>query len=474
MVEKKGIGAPQMSLCETQAVWEVTPMNQIKRRKPYRAVIVKPEMSRSILDRTESEDLVVAIDVAKEKMVAAVVDKEHSVLATVKWHHPGQSALFYDLVGELAAERRVEVAMEPTGTYGDALRFQLSERGIAVFQVSPKLVHDARELYDGVPSSHDAKACGIISMLHLGKRSRPYGAMSASRRNMKAATATLYRYERQFIRERSQLEAMLARLWPGITEILNLGTKSLLSLLSEFGCPEAVMANAERSREILTQVSKHKLSEKRIEAVLKSAESGHGETPCLVEVTAVRLLAADALRSRLSVAQAKKQLTLLAAGDEAAKPLIPVIGKVSAGALIAEVGDLREYDSPASLLRCVGLNLKECSSGQFKGKLRITKRGAPRARHYLFYAALRLIYRDPVVRAWHAKKRRRSSESGLLAVVAVMRKLTSALWHVARGAKFDASKLYDTSRLRINADRVLPKPRFGVEEQGFVDAAILG
>lgn len=447
-------------------------MTQTKKRKPYRTVVVKPEMSRSILTLTKSEQLVVAIDVAKEKMVAAVLDSEQSVLTTIRWSHPRESEAFYGFVEGLASERQLDVAMEPTGTYGDALRFHLSERGIAVYQVSPKLVHDARELYDGVPSSHDAKACGIIGMLHLGKRSRRYHPMDTSRRNMKAATATLYRYERQFIRERSQLDAMLARFWPAVTELLGLGTKSLLALLAEFGCPGAIVARPDEAREILTETSKQKLSDKRIEAVLRSAELGHGEEPCSTEVEAVKLLATDALRTRACVAQAKKQLERLADDNDAVKPLIAVLGKVSAGALIAEVGDLRQFESPGSLLRCVGLNLKECSSGQLKGKLRITKRGAPRARHYLFYAALRLIYRDPVVRAWHAKKRRRSSESGLLAVVAVMRKLTAALWHVARGSTFDASKLYDTTRLAVDTGRVLPKPHFG-EDQQISDAATL-
>ncbi|MCP5093577.1 MAG: IS110 family transposase, partial [Gammaproteobacteria bacterium] len=62
-----------------------------------------------------------AIDVAKEKMVAAVLDSEQSVLTTIKWSHPDQSATFYEFVECLASERQVDVVMEPTGTYGDAL-----------------------------------------------------------------------------------------------------------------------------------------------------------------------------------------------------------------------------------------------------------------------------------------------------------------------------------------------------------------
>lgn len=39
----------------------------------------------------------------------------------------------------------------------------------------------------------------------------------------------------------------------------------------------------------------------------------------------------------------------------------------------------------------------------------------------------------------------------LKAVTAVMRKLALALWHVAQGDAFDASKLFDTARLQLPA-----------------------
>ena len=35
------------------------------------------------------------------------------------------------------------------------------------------------------------------------------------------------------------------------------------------------------------------------------------------------------------------------------------------------------------------------------------------------------------------------------AVVAVMRKLARALWHVGQGKRFDAAKLFDVSRLGL-------------------------
>jgi hypothetical protein len=61
---------------------------------------------------------------------------------------------------------------------------------------------------------------------------------------MQAATSTLYRYEKQFTRERQQLDAMLARFWPGLTDLLSTGSKSVLLLLTEMRSAAAVAARS--------------------------------------------------------------------------------------------------------------------------------------------------------------------------------------------------------------------------------------
>jgi transposase len=42
----------------------------------------------------------------------------------------------------------------------------------------------------------------------------------------------------------------------------------------------------------------------------------------------------------------------------------------------------------------MGLNLVEHSSGTYQGQLRISKRGSPRVRQWLYMAALRLLRRE--------------------------------------------------------------------------------
>ena len=53
----------------------------------------------------------------------------------------------------------------------------------------------------------------------------------------------------------------------------------------------------------------------------------------------------------------------------------------------------------------MSLNLKERSSGQHQGQLKITKRGSSVARRWLFFAALR-IAPSGVVRPWFEAKKK--------------------------------------------------------------------
>lgn len=104
--------------------------------------------------------------------------------------------------------------MEPSGTYGDALAWQLRQRGVVLYRVSPKRVHDVAEVFDGVPSLHDAKAAYLIGRLHLQGISQPLPQPSATRREVKAVLTEL-----RVVKERQQsamnrLEAHLSRHWP--------------------------------------------------------------------------------------------------------------------------------------------------------------------------------------------------------------------------------------------------------------------
>ncbi len=419
-------------------------------KRRYRAVAVKDVQVERLTEVLQGQRIVVAIDIAMEWMFAAVMSEDLTVHVTVKWSHPRETRSFLELVDQLGRAGDVEVAMEPSGTYGDALRHALLKRGWPVFRVSPKRTHDAAEVYDGVPSLHDAKSAAIIAKLHLDGASREWPLKSERARTLAAAVKLLGVHEKAFRSNRNRLAAVLARYWPEVGQWLALDSATLLELLSAYGGPETVAQDRDGASELMRRIGGGMLAGAKVEAVAASASTTLG-VPMVEEERAVTMaLAREARRSQREAQKARARLKELSAGCDVTNAMAPTVGQVTAAVIFAAVGDPSEYGSAKAFLKATGLNLREHSSGKQKGGLHITKRGSGLARMYLFMAALRLIHKDPVVRAWYERKvHRQGGTQKAKAVVAVMRKLVMALFHVGRGAPFDARKLFDVSRLTI-------------------------
>jgi transposase len=422
----------------------------MKKRAYHRTPI--GEFSPSSLPKSnDGSRIVLAIDVAKRDMVAAITNDRAEVLATVAWKHPEQTPRLLEVLGELRADARtIEAAMESSGTYGDTLRRQLQEAGVVVYQVSGKRVNDAKVVYDGVASLHDAKSSAIIAKLHVDGRSAVWEDRSEDERALKAAVSTMDLYQVQYLRLVHQLESWLARHWPEVTELVEVTSATLLALLARIGGPGDVAADPEAARRLMTGMSHRLMAPEKIERVIASATTTVGVPLVHHERLALSTLANEAHRAVRLYKVSKHALEKLAQGGPS-QAVAPAVGNTTAAVLYTEVGDPRRFASAQAYMKAFGLNLKEKSSGMYTGRLRITKAGPGRARQYLWLAVYRWRRRDPIAQAWYEAKVRRDGGSKARAVVALMRKLVKALYHVARGAPFDSAKLFDVARLGLAA-----------------------
>ena len=84
------------------------------------------------------------------------------------------------LLVPLARGRQLRVALEPSGTYGDALRQACQDAGLSVLRVSPKAAHDYAEVFDGVPSQHDGKDAGVVAELAAHGKGWPWDYQPSS------------------------------------------------------------------------------------------------------------------------------------------------------------------------------------------------------------------------------------------------------------------------------------------------------
>ena len=110
---------------------------------------------------------------------------------------------------------------------------------------------------------------------------------------------------------------------------------------------------------------------------------------------------------------------------------IPGCGAYGSLALASRIGDIGRFPRPASLANYWGLTPGCRNSGEATDRLgSITKQGSAMARFILAQVTLHVLRRDAHVRAWYARiKRRRGSK---IARVAVMRRLTTVIWHMVK------------------------------------------
>jgi transposase len=422
------------------------------KKRIYRRVAVKDVSVEGLLHKLPEPVVIVALDVAKHAMVAAFAAADAGVVATVSFRHPDESSVWLALLaGLIAGGKRVEVVMEPSGSYGDALRHQLRSLGAAVYRVGSKRTHDAAELFDAVPSMHDAKAAAVLSRLHLSGLSAAWVERSDPMRELSAALSTMELHQEHYLRNLNVLEALLARHWPELLEHLQLTSASMLALIARIGGPSEVAAGPAQATELLRGMSHGLMKPERIAAAVGCASTSLGAPMLSLERARLQHLAQELHRSLKEFKHARQLVLELGAALPEVASLGAVVGMVTAAVLVTEVGSAKDFGCAHAYVKALGLNLREKSSGARTGRPSLTKRGSSRARMVLWMAVLRWVQTDATARAWYQRKVERDGGRKKPALAALMRKLAKALYHVGRGEALDVRKLFDCDRLGIPA-----------------------
>lgn len=425
------------------------------KKRIYQAIRVKGLDFQAISQRCKETRLTIGVDVAKSMQFASLMLEDKACMGIVKWNQldssENQEAM--QLFARLAeSASSVDLVLEPSGTYGDPLRYRAEAMGLNVYRVNPKRCRDYAEVFDGVASRHDGKSAMLLGRLHLEGFSDPWEASEESLRDMKALVKEADIHQSSLVRNLGRLEGWAARHWPELHKLMPLRRTTVLELLLAYGSPCRVAQAGAEAEQLIEKVGGHWLGRSKPAAIVKSARETMGVAMSEGERSLVRALADEILRSRAALAKVEKRLKDRGKQEPSIAAIAPTVGELTSVVLFVELGNPNRFPSAKSYLKAPGLNLKECSSGQHVGRLMLSKRGSSRARRWLYLAALRLIQNDRLTKAWYEKKLRRDGgKVRQKAVVAVMRKLVLALWHVAKGEAFDSSKLFDAGNLSNSA-----------------------
>ena len=128
---------------------------------------------------------------------------------------------------------------------------------------------------------------------------------------------------------------------------------------------------------------------------------------------------------------------------------IPAIGTVNFAHFLGEIGELTRFSHWQQIRKYAGYNLVENSSGEHKGKSKISKRGRHMLRSVLYQMALVMIAKNKEIKQLYGylTKRKDNPLKKKQAVVAVIGKILSIIFAlVKKDEKYDSTKVFNQER----------------------------
>jgi transposase len=368
--------------------------------------------------RTRRDRLLVGIDIAKAQHVAQV-RLAHTRIVEAKLAIPNTQGGFAAFWARLAAHRmatgvpEIVCAVEPTGTYHQALATFLEQQGATVVFVNNHVAQLNRRTLDGTWSKSDPKdAHNLCDLLEQGKvlfYSLPGEPL-----------ADLRHLVRLLRRARAEQGACKARF-----------ATTLLPQWGPMGDPLPVA-----------------LLPAPLQRLVPPARRGRAAAGTALPAglaAACADLAAQLTAVQARIAGLEAALVRVAAPLPAYRLLrtIPGVGPTVAAILVAEIGDIAWYTKFSQLRKLAGLDIVRQQSGQWAGTGRISKAGRALLRWALYQAALGAA-RTPAGRArLDALRAKRAGDrfAFFKATVELAAKLLRVVWGVWRsGRPYDPAR----------------------------------
>lgn len=402
---------------------------------------MKKSKSRK-LELVNNRVLIVGIDIGKRKHFARFLYADRHISGPFSFQNTREGfTKLTDKVLKLINEgsyHSAVVGLESTGHYWKPLAYHLDRfTDLRLVQVNPAHVKKAKEIYDSSPGKTDQKDPGVIAMLiQMGKFQKlvlPKGEFASLR---------IYSRQREqkvveFGMQRNILHSLVDTIFPEYGSVFQkLESKTSLHILEHYSTPERLVNEGPaRLNAILRKVSRGKLSADRARKLFDAAQSSVGTKEGLEAVVfAIRSTVSNIKRIQREISGIEKLMTNALSKISYAEKLLSIhgIGPVSLSMILGEIGDIRRYRKAEEILKLAGLNLYEISSGQQKGRRRISKRGRPLLRKTLFYAALRMVKTKGVFRPDYLRLTENNKMHKTKALVALSRKLLRVIFALAR------------------------------------------
>ena len=348
--------------------------------------------------------LYVGIDVGSAKNAVYLMlpdGSKHSSFSVQ--NNPGGAKLLVErIVLALTAQElsSVTIGMEATSVYGDALVYALRADGrLGHFQrkihvLNPKQVSKFKEAYPDLPKNDPVDAFVIADHLRFGRINREVYMDDYRYKALQTLTRARFAAVQSLVREKQHFANYLFLKCSGLAQDGGIANSSAttLALMERFATvDELANADLEELTAFIDETGKNFADPAAKAKAIQTAARNSYRLPVTMNNSVNQAMAVSIATMRAM----EKQIKVLDKAIEQQFQIIPNtltsipgIGKVYSAGIIAEIGDIRRFQSQAAVAKYAGLVWTQHQSGNFEAQhTRLIKSGNRYLRYYLLEAA---------------------------------------------------------------------------------------
>lgn len=378
------------------------------------------------------------IDIAKTNHVASLIGADGSVVIRAikfKNSNEGYTKLLNTIQNKLNNLSNINIAMEATGHYWLSLYSALVDDGFNVSVYNPYQIKSYRGAYNNRKQKND-----IIDSIIIADYLRVFG-MKDSKLPQEDLMAL-----KQFTRFRSnivenvssikvQVIGLLDKVFPEykdfFCDVFGVTSKQIL-----LNCPtpdDIIRISTTKLANLLSKNSRGKFGKDDALNMKEVAKSSFGikftTDACSFEI---KQLINQVIFLESQLEDVDKQISELYNKLDSHLLSVPGIGIKLAPTILAEIGDINNFDKPSKLIAFAGVDPSENQSGnKLSTNNKLSKRGSPYLRHAIYTASLVAISNEPKLRSYYDKKINEGKHH-FVALAGISRKLLTIIYYILK------------------------------------------
>jgi len=386
----------------------------------------------------------IGIDIGKYHHEALALDRDGQILskpirfANSKTGFDRFNAYLkqFTVSGELSSSCGVKLACEATGHYWMNLYHFLKEEGLLVIVVNPLQTQAQRKAHIRRTKTDTRDALMVAKLLRLGELHVSYVPerqifyLRELTRFRCGLADTVGDLKRQII-------AVLDKVFPEYhTLFSDTFIKTAQAILQRNYLPsELAEINLAELTALLKQYSRGYFKKTKAQELIDSAKDSVGLS-FLEDVAKIKLslILPQLQLTQESLAKVDVQIARIFRQGNYCRHLltIPGISEVLAASILAELGEVRRFNTLNQVVAFAGIDPSTFQSGQFKGSIsNISKRGSPYLRRAVYLATIAAVRKDPELAQYFAKKQAQGKHY-TMAAMATARKLLARIFVVLK------------------------------------------